>query len=164
MRSAVARPRIAPQEAVAAGRADLAVRDADNEALRRANAELSASRAVLRERDYQGVKNAIHELPGVRFTSGERLLAPDAGFARQVLPAVRTAMADQLDGTPGWSVLVTDAAHELTAPEIEFLRHALELCPVAVCALTKTDLYPHWRKIKQLDEGHLRNAGFDVRQ
>jgi len=66
--------------------------------------------AVLRERDYQGVKNAIHELPGLRFATGERMLAPDAGFARQVLPAVRTEMAEQLDGTPGWSVVVTDAA------------------------------------------------------
>ena len=31
---------------------------------------------------------------------------PDAGFARQVLPAVRTALAAQLDGVPGWSVAV----------------------------------------------------------
>ena len=40
--------------------------------------------------DYLRVKNAIHDLPGVRFTSAQRLLAPDAGFASQVLPAVRT--------------------------------------------------------------------------
>jgi len=45
--------------------------------------------AVLRDADYRTVKNAIHDLPGVRFTTSERLLAPDAGFARQVLPAVR---------------------------------------------------------------------------
>jgi hypothetical protein len=64
---------------------------------------------VLRERDYLGVKNAIHQLPGVRFSTSERLLAPDAGFARQVLPSVRTEMADQLEGTPGWAVLVVDA-------------------------------------------------------
>ena len=66
--------------------------------------------AVLRETDYQTVKNAIHDLPGVRFTTSERLLAPDAGFARQVLPAVRTGLAAQLDGVPGWSVAVVDAA------------------------------------------------------
>lgn len=65
--------------------------------------------AVLRERDYQTVKNAIYQLPGVRFTNGQRLLAPDADFARQVLPAVRTETADQLDGTPGWAVEVVDA-------------------------------------------------------
>jgi cell division protein FtsI/penicillin-binding protein 2 len=65
--------------------------------------------AVLRDTDYQGVKNAIYDLPGVRFTSSERLLAPDAGFARQVLAGVRTEMAAQLDGVPGWSVLVVDS-------------------------------------------------------
>jgi cell division protein FtsI/penicillin-binding protein 2 len=65
--------------------------------------------AVLRETDYLTVKNAIHDLPGVRFTTSTRLLAPDAGFARQVLPAVRTDMAAQLDGVPGWSVVVVDA-------------------------------------------------------
>ena len=65
--------------------------------------------AVLRETDYRTVKNAVHDLPGVRFTTSERLLAPDAGFARQVLPAVRTGLAAQLDGVPGWSVAVVDA-------------------------------------------------------
>ncbi len=64
--------------------------------------------AVLRQSDYLRVKNAIHELPGVRFTSSNRLLAPDAGFASQVLPAVRREAAPQLDGVPGWSVLAVD--------------------------------------------------------
>jgi cell division protein FtsI/penicillin-binding protein 2 len=64
--------------------------------------------AVLREGDYLRVKNAIHELPGVRFTNAQRLLAPDTGFASQVLPAVRKEAAAQLDGVPGWSVLAVD--------------------------------------------------------
>ena len=64
--------------------------------------------AVLREADYQGVKAAIYDLPGVRFTSSERLLAPDAGFARAVLPPVRTALAERLDGVEGWSVLAVN--------------------------------------------------------
>lgn len=66
--------------------------------------------AVLRETDYQVVKPAIHDLPGVRFTSSERLLAPAAGFAGQVLPAVRTELAAQLDGVAGWSVQVVDGS------------------------------------------------------
>ena len=41
---------------------------------------------MLREADYRQVQAAIHELPGVRFGTQTRLLAPDAGFARQVLP------------------------------------------------------------------------------
>src|SRR4029079_18918690 len=73
--------------------------------------------AVLRQADYLRVKNAIHDLPGVRFTSAQRLLAPDAGFASQVLPAVRRETAPQLDGTPGWSVLAVDRrGSAVTAP------------------------------------------------
>jgi cell division protein FtsI/penicillin-binding protein 2 len=64
--------------------------------------------AVLRETDYAQVKNAIHHLPGVRFTTSERLLAPDADFGRHVLTGVRDEAAEQLDGVPGWSVLVVD--------------------------------------------------------
>jgi cell division protein FtsI/penicillin-binding protein 2 len=66
--------------------------------------------AVLRETDYAGVKNAIHHLPGVRFTTSERLLAPDADFGRQVLTGVRDEAAEQLEGVPGWSVLVLDGS------------------------------------------------------
>ncbi|MHA6784414.1 penicillin-binding transpeptidase domain-containing protein [Pseudonocardia saturnea] len=66
--------------------------------------------AVLRETDYRSVRDAIYELPGVRFATAERLLAPDAGFARQVLPAVRTRVGPQLDGIAGWSVQVVDGA------------------------------------------------------
>ncbi|WP_219417885.1 penicillin-binding transpeptidase domain-containing protein [Pseudonocardia nigra] len=66
--------------------------------------------AVLRETDYESVKTAIYDLPGVRFTTSERLLAPDADFGRQVLPNVRTELAAQLEGVAGWSVLVVDGA------------------------------------------------------
>ncbi|MCX6465624.1 MAG: penicillin-binding transpeptidase domain-containing protein [Pseudonocardiales bacterium] len=66
--------------------------------------------AVLRDTDYRAVRDAIYDLPGVRFTTSQRLLAPDAGFARQVLPAVRTEVAPRLDGVAGWSVVVADAS------------------------------------------------------
>jgi Dynamin family len=56
-------------------------------------------------------------------------------------------------------LLVSDAAQEYTAPELEFLDAAMKLCPNVACVLTKTDLYPHWRRIEELDRGHLRNAG-----
>ena len=39
-------------------------------------------------------------------------------------------------------IFVTDASQELTGPEVDFLRQALERCPAAVCVVTKTDLYP----------------------
>ncbi len=56
-------------------------------------------------------------------------------------------------------LLVSDASQEYTAPELEFLAHAASMCPTVACVLTKCDLYPEWRRIAALDEGHLRDAG-----
>ncbi|MFC3743268.1 dynamin family protein [Paractinoplanes deccanensis] len=62
----------------------------------------------------------------------------------------------------GAALFVTDAAQELTAPEVDFLRRTVERCPRTFCVLTKTDLHVQWRRIVQLNEGHLRRAGLDV--
>ena len=59
-------------------------------------------------------------------------------------------------------LFVTDASQELTQPELDFLRQALERCPVAACVVTKTDLYPYWRQIVAQDEHHLMRAGLDL--
>jgi hypothetical protein len=56
-------------------------------------------------------------------------------------------------------VFVTDAAQELTEPEVEFLQMALERCATAACVVTKIDLYQHWRRIVELDRAHLARAG-----
>ncbi|WP_253258167.1 penicillin-binding transpeptidase domain-containing protein [Pseudonocardia sp. N23] len=62
--------------------------------------------AVLRDADYRTVKAAVHDLPGVRFATQTRLLAPSAGFGSQVLNPVRTEVAPQVSGVPGWSVQI----------------------------------------------------------
>ena len=62
----------------------------------------------------------------------------------------------------GAALFVTDAAQELTAPEVEFLRRVLERCPRAFCVVTKTDLYAEWRRIVEINQGHLHRAGLDV--
>ncbi|GGU71522.1 dynamin family protein [Lentzea flava] len=59
-------------------------------------------------------------------------------------------------------VFVSDAGSELTAPELDFLRHAAQVCPNIVCALTKIDLYPHWRRIAEIDRRHLANAELEA--
>ena len=59
-------------------------------------------------------------------------------------------------------VLVSDASQEYTAPELEFLQAAMKLCPTVGCVVTKTDLYPRWRQIVELDDGHLARAGIDT--
>lgn len=65
--------------------------------------------AVLREPDYQEVKDLIYELPGVRFVAQNRVLPPDREFAKQLLPTVRTAAEPQITGKPGWRVVTLDA-------------------------------------------------------
>ena len=56
-------------------------------------------------------------------------------------------------------LLVSDASQEYTAPELDFLATAMRLCPNVAGVITKTDLYPHWRRITELDRGHLAAAG-----
>ncbi len=56
-------------------------------------------------------------------------------------------------------LFITDASQELTAPELEFLQAARALCPAMACVLTKIDLYPQWRTIRDLDQHHLERAG-----
>jgi molybdopterin converting factor small subunit len=59
-------------------------------------------------------------------------------------------------------LFVTSAAQELTRSEMEFLHRARSMCPTVACVLTKTDFYPAWRRIRDLDAGHLAAAGVDV--
>jgi hypothetical protein len=62
----------------------------------------------------------------------------------------------------GAALFVTDASQELTAPEVGFLRRVLERCPAAFCVVTKIDLHDEWRRIVELNAGHLAAAGLDV--
>ncbi|MFI7673627.1 dynamin family protein [Actinophytocola sp. NPDC049390] len=59
-------------------------------------------------------------------------------------------------------LFVTSAAQELTRSEVDFLRRARKLCPTVACVLTKTDFYPAWRRIRELDEAHLAAEGPDI--
>jgi GTPase SAR1 family protein len=59
-------------------------------------------------------------------------------------------------------LFVTDASQELTYAELRFLRTVQELCPTVLMILSKIDLYPHWQRIRDLDEQHLRRAGIST--
>jgi hypothetical protein len=59
-------------------------------------------------------------------------------------------------------LFVSDSSQEFTQPEMEFLAHAMSLCPVVVCLQTKTDFYPAWRKVVEINKGHLSELGHDV--
>ena len=107
----------------------------------------------------------------------ERLRTVEIGLPHRMLRSglclVDTPGVGGLDSAHGFLTLgalgmaegtlfVTDAAQELTAPELEFLKTAVERCPLTALVVTKTDLYPQWRRIVELDRGHLARAGLDL--
>ncbi len=59
-------------------------------------------------------------------------------------------------------VLVSDASQEYTEPEIRFLRQAMRITPSVVGVLSKTDLYPEWRRVAELDRGHLAQVSPEI--
>jgi hypothetical protein len=59
-------------------------------------------------------------------------------------------------------LFVSDASQEYTAPELAFLKQAAAMCPNVLCVLSKTDLYPEWPRIAELDRAHLERAGVDT--
>ena len=59
-------------------------------------------------------------------------------------------------------LLVSDASQEYTEPEIRFLKQAMRITPSVVGVLSKTDLYPEWRKVAELDRGHLSRVSVDI--
>lgn len=101
--------------------------------------EVEVPRALLRA----GI--VLVDTPGV----GGGLAAAHAAATLRAL-----ALADAV-------IFVTDAGQELSAPELDFLRQAATACPRIICALTKIDFYPEWRRIMELDRGHLERAGLE---
>lgn len=59
------------------------------------------------------------------------------------------------------AIFLSDASQEYTRTEMAFLGQALDMCPHVTCVLTKTDFYPAWRTVQELNEGHLRAAGHE---
>jgi hypothetical protein len=59
-------------------------------------------------------------------------------------------------------LFVTDASQEFSDPELTFLRTARSMCPNLMAVLTKTDFYPAWRKILELDVAHLADARIQI--
>jgi len=59
-------------------------------------------------------------------------------------------------------LFVSDASQEFSAPELQFLQTAHSMCSNLLCVMTKTDFYPAWRKIRDLDAEHLRDARIEV--
>ena len=58
-------------------------------------------------------------------------------------------------------VFVTDASTELSAPGAGVPASARSAGPPILIAVTKVDIYPEWRRIVAIDEGHLAAMGLD---
>jgi hypothetical protein len=109
--------------------------DSEDERLR--SIEITAPREILR----RGV--VLVDTPGV----GGGLASTHALATTHAL-----TLADAV-------IFVTDASQEYTAAEIAFLERARDVCPTVICALTKIDFYPSWRRILDIDRAHLERAG-----
>ncbi len=59
-------------------------------------------------------------------------------------------------------LFISDASQEYTRAEMDYLAQAMELCPGAVCVMTKTDLYPRWRDVLEINKGHLARLGLNL--
>jgi hypothetical protein len=60
-------------------------------------------------------------------------------------------------------LFLSDASQPLTEAELQFLATVRELCPRVMFVLTKTDLYPHWSRIMDINQEYLarRNIQLD---
>jgi hypothetical protein len=97
------------------------------------------------------------ELPRALLESG--LVLIDTPGVNGGLTAAHAAATLRALSVADAVVFVSDASQEYTAPELEFLRKAIELCPNLVCVVTKVDTYPEWRRIIELDVAHLKQLG-----
>ena len=103
-----------------------------------------------------GLRHADVGIPRTLLAGGLVLVdTPGVGGLGSAHGAATTAALAAADAV----IMVSAAAQEYTRPELDFLAAAVRMCPNVACVLTKTDLYPHWRRIAELDRGHLAAAG-----
>ena len=105
------------------------------------------------------VRSVEVQVPHRILRSGLRLLdTPGVGGLDSAHGQVTLGSLSGVDGV----LFVTDASQELTDPELQFLKTVKDRCPTIALVVTKTDLYRHWRKIVELNRGHLATAGLDI--
>jgi GTPase SAR1 family protein len=124
-------------------------------ATRRVAVSIDRVAARVAGRAAEGLLQAEVELPR-RLLAGGLEIVDTAGVG-----GVGTAhSATTIDLLPSADavLVVSDASQEFTAPEMAFLQQAAALCPNVVCVVTKTDACPEWRRIVDLDRGHLAAA------
>ena len=95
-------------------------------------------------------------VPSPLLAGGIQLVdTPGVGGLASVHNAATVAALPAADAV----LFVSDAAQELSMPELDFLEAACSACPVVIEVVTKIDFQPAWRRIISLDRGHLGRAG-----
>ncbi len=98
-------------------------------------------------------------LPRKLFSSGMSLIdTPGVGGLGSTHSALTLGVLSMADAV----LFVSDAAQELTAPELEFLDLVRDVCPTIAMVMPKVDFYPHWRQIDALNQGHLTRRGLSM--
>lgn len=82
----------------------------------------------------------------------------DTPGANGVRPGYAAIVLGYLQAVHG-AIFVTDASSPLTHEELEFLEGAAEVAPACVIALSKTDMFPHWREVYAANGRLLETAG-----
>ena len=59
-------------------------------------------------------------------------------------------------------LFVSDASAPLNRMELDYLVSAAEACPAVLLVLTKVDLYPEWRRVAEINERTLDDAGVEA--
>lgn len=98
-------------------------------------------------------------LPRKLFASGLALIdTPGVGGLGSTHSALALSVLPAADAV----LFVSDASQELTAPELEFLDVVISMCQRVTLVMPKTDFYPQWRRIVELNRAHLLKRGLDV--
>jgi acyl carrier protein phosphodiesterase len=129
------------------------------EPVRREPIALEDVRRHVTQENVAGAAYGVTHLAGVEVQLPRTMLAgglvvvdtPGVGGLGSAYAAASLAAISMADAV----IFVTDASQELTKAEVDFLKQARDLCGTALCVLTKTDFFPAWRQIRDLDTGHL---------
>lgn len=98
-------------------------------------------------------------LPRKLFSGGMSLIdTPGVGGIGSMHAARTLGVLPMADAV----LFVSDAAQELSAPELEFLDMVREICPTVAMVMPKVDFYAHWRHIEDLNDGHLTSRGIEM--
>lgn len=85
----------------------------------------------------------------------------DTPGANGIRPGYTAIVLGYLQAVHG-AIFVTDASSPLTHEELAFLKGAAETAPATVVALSKTDMFPHWREVHAANGDLLETAGLAV--